>query len=189
MKTEKGSAGYVKYQQRVRTIRTVILFAVVFAVFIAGLVIYGGDRRNICSIAAAVLCIPAAMSAVSMIMMWMRKPVSESFAEEVRKLAGDARVLMELYVTTSEHGLYLHAAVIRDGRVIGYAPEARSAAAFHSVSAHIRKALEESCGPVEVTITRNFEEFREQTDELAALQTENPELQDEIAQVLLSLSL
>ena len=189
MKAEKGNAGYVKYQQRVRTIRTVILFAVVFAVFAVGLLLHDGDRRNIGSIAAAILCIPAAMSAVSMIMMLLRKPVSSSFAEDMRKRAGDARLLMELYVTTSEHGLYLHAAVIRDNQVAAFAPDARSAAAFQVVAAHLRSALNQACGPVEVWITGNLAEFCEKTDILAEEQTQYPELQEEIAQTLLSLSL
>ena len=189
MKTEKGCAGYVKYQQRIRTIRTIILFAIVFGVFAAGMIINGGDRRSLFSIAAAVLCIPAAMSAVSMIMMWMRKPVAYDFAEEMQKAAGDARLLMELYVTTKEHGLYLHAVVIRDGQVAAYAPDGRAAAAVTDVSAHIRSVLSQSCGPVQVFITGNLAVFQEHISGMKAAETTDPELQEEIAQILLALSL
>ena len=189
MKTEKGCAGYIRSQQKVRTVRTVILFLIVFAVFAAGMLMNHGDRRNIYSIVAAVVCIPAAMSAVSMIMMWMRKPVTASFAEEMRRLAGDARLLMELYVTTSEHGLYLHAAVIRDDCAAAYAPEARSAAALQAVASHLRNSLNQACGPVRLTVTQDRDEFLTAVKELAALRTEDPELQDEIAGVLLSMSL
>lgn len=189
MKAEKGRAGYVKYQQRLRTIRTVICFAVLFAVFTAGLLLNNGDRRNVFSIAAAVLCIPAAMSAVSMIMMWMRKPVSSSFVKEVQDIAGEALVLYELYVTTAEYGLYIHAVVIRDGEIAAYAPEGRSPAARPSVATHIRKCLDQECGPVEFSVTGDYQEFQEKAATLAARETEYPELQEEIAQILLSLSL
>lgn len=189
MKIEKGSAGYVQSQKRIRTIRTIALFAVVFAVFAVGMILNKGDRRNIYSIVAAVGCIPAAMSAVSMIMMWMRKPVTASFAEEMQRLAGDTRLLMELYITTSEHGLYLHAAAVKDDCVAAYAPDPRSESVFSDVSRHIRNSLEQACGPVEVMITRNKEEFCGMLEELAAEETTNPDLQEEIAQVLLSLSL
>ncbi len=189
MRTEKGCAGYIQNQQRIRTIRTVILFAVVFAVFGTGMFLNNGDRRNIFSIIAAVLCIPAAMSAVSMIMMLIRKPVASSFAESVRKQAGDACVLMELYVTTTDQGLYIHAAVIRDDQMAAYAPDSRSASVFAACSSYIRKALNQVCGPVDVFITGNLEEFQSKVSELASEKTEYPELQDEIAQTLLSLSL
>ena len=160
-----------------------------FGVFAAGMILNDGERRNLFSIAAAVLCIPAAMSAVSMIMMWMRKPVTSSFAGEMQKASGDARLLMELYVTTKEHGLYLHAAVIRDNRVAAFVPDERSSAVIEEVSLHLRSALNQSCGPVQVFLTKDPADFREQVAEMSVAETTDPELQEEIAQILLSLSL
>lgn len=189
MRIEKGCAGYIRSQQKVRTVRTVILFLIVFAVFAVGMILNHGDRRNIYSIVAAVGCIPAAMSAVSMIMMWMRKPVTASFAEEMRKAAGDACLLMELYITTSEHGVFLPAAVIRDDCAAAYASGVRSEAALSAVITHLQSALSQACGPVDLTITEDHERFMAIVEELAGRRTEDPELQDEIAQVLLSLSL
>ncbi len=189
MKTEKGSPGYIQGQKRIRTIRTAVLFAAVFAIFAAGMLLNDGDRRNIYSIIAAVGCIPAAMSAVSMIMIWMRKPVPASFVDETRRSAGDARLLFELYITTSEYSLYLHAAVIRDDTIAAFAPDPASEAHLTAVASHIRSTLNQACGPVAVTITKDIRKFRELTAELAGRETIDPDLQDEIVQILLALSL
>ena len=189
MKIEKGIPGYVRSQKRIRTIRTAILFVIVFVIFSVGMILNDGDRRNIYSIIAAVGCIPAAMSAVSMIMMLMRKSVPDSFVKEIRSIAGDARLLMELFITTSEHSLYLYAAVIRDDTVAAYVPEPKSEASLSAVTSHIRSSLDQTCGPVSVIVTDDLREFRELTAELADRETADSELQDEIAQILLALSL
>ena len=58
--------------------QSLISVLLVAAVFTVGMILNKGDRRNIYSIVAAIGCIPAAMAAVSMVLMWMQKPVDAS---------------------------------------------------------------------------------------------------------------
>ena len=195
MRIEKGSPGYVRDQQRVRTIRTILLFCVVAAVFAVGMILNKGDRRNIYSIVAAVGCIPAAMSAVSMVLMWMQKPVDASLAKEVEAKAGHVKLLYELYVTTAEHNLYLKAAAAGVERIAALAEKPRKEGDLQAVLTHLRNALADSCGYVEIEITTDKEVFLELLSDMEQEYTEyceDPDMQDKtehMAQILLALSL
>ena len=189
MKTEKGCTGYIKSQQLLRTIRTAAMFAVVFVIFRIGLKLNEGDRRNIYSIIAAVGCIPAAMSAVSMIMVWMRRPVASAFEQEVRARAGDATVLFELYVTSYEVSLYLHAACLRDDHIAAYAPEAKSEGSIALFTRNLKKAIQQAGYEADIRVTADQDTFFGMLGEFAGKETEDPEFQEILTNVLLSQAL
>ncbi len=142
MKIKKGEYGYVRSQKLFRLWRTLGFFAIPAAVFIIGLVLNQGDRMNIYSIIAAVGCIPGCISAVTMITMWLRKPMSEELYQEIQEICGIQTMAYELYVTTQEVSLFLDAVLFSGDTVTAYCDRTVKKADVSAISAHLRKALQ-----------------------------------------------
>ena len=189
MKTEKGIPGYVQGQKRIRTLRTILLLALVAAVFLAGLALNGGNRRNLFSIIAALCCIPFAMSCVGMFMMWMRRPVSKELVKAVSEKAAGIRVLYELYITTREHSLFLDAAAIRGNTVTAFTEDPKAAVHIPEVVRHLQRMLPSTDGPAEIKIFRDPDGFIHELQEISTEIPEDPDLEDAVGRTLKALSL
>lgn len=121
MKIRKGDYGYISRQKLTRFLKTILFFLLPLAFFIVGYVLNNGDRMNIYTVIAIVGCIPACMSAVGMIMMWMRKPMRRELYEEISSHAGDVAMAYELYLTTRDKNLFLDAVAVCGEYVTAYA--------------------------------------------------------------------
>ena len=143
MKAQKGDYGYVRSQKLFRLWRTLGLFAIPVAVFFVGYFLNDGDRRNIYSVIAAVGCIPGALSAVTMITMWLRKPVSPELYQEIKSICGIQTMAYELYVTTHEVSLFLDAVLFSGDTVSAYCDRSVPKENISIIQAHLKKALRE----------------------------------------------
>lgn len=141
MKIEKGDYGYVKSQKLKRLGWTLGFFAIPVAVFLFGFIINKGDRMNIYSVIAAVGCIPGALSAVTMITMWLRKPISETLYGEIQKVCGSQTLAYELYVTTQEASLFFDAVLFSGDAVTAYCDRTVKKDDAAILQAHIKKSL------------------------------------------------
>ncbi|MBR0399167.1 MAG: hypothetical protein IJI10_13055 [Eubacterium sp.] len=144
MKGQKGEYGYIKRQKRVRLIRTVLFFVAAFAVFFAGVYLNHGDKRSIYTVIAMVGVIPAAMAAVSAIMIWLRPSMDAELYRRISSVSGNLQMLYELFLTTREKNLYLDAAVITGDQVVAYTHEDVSTADLHFFEEHITRSLRTS---------------------------------------------
>ena len=68
MKITKGMPGYIKDQKKKRILITILLFGISIAVFLTGY-LTTHTRNNLLTIVAILGCLPAARSAVGMIML------------------------------------------------------------------------------------------------------------------------
>ena len=141
MKIRKGDYGYISRQKVSRFLKTILFFLLPLAFFSLGYVLNRGDRMNIYTVIAIVGCIPACMSAVGMIMMWMRKPMSPELYEEISARAGDVPMAYELYLTTRDRNLFLDAAAVCGEFVTAYADREVSRGDLDFMEEHIRKTL------------------------------------------------
>lgn len=141
MKIKKGEYGYIKSQKKIRLGRTLGFFVIPIAVFLIGWFLNNGDRMNIYSIIAAVGCIPGCISAVTMITMWLRKPMSEELYRELKTAAGDQTMAYELYVTTQEVSLFLDAVHFSGDTVTAYCDREVSKVKLQAIQTHLKKAL------------------------------------------------
>jgi hypothetical protein len=141
MKCKKGDYGYIRSQKLARFLKTILFFLLPLAVFTLGYVLNRGDRMNIYTVIAIVGCIPACMSAVGMIMMWMRHPMRRELYEEISSRAGSVEMAYELYVTTRDRSLFLDAVAICGEFVTAYADRDVSHADLAFLEEHIRKSL------------------------------------------------
>ena len=140
-KIEKGKYGYIKDQKYRRTLKTICLFLIPIAIFLVGYVLNHGDRRNIYTIIAIVGVIPAAMAAVSMIMMYLRKPISESLYNEIKNSCGQATMLYELYLTTEKNSMFLDAVMLYGTSVVAYCDREIPVDKINKMQAHIKNSM------------------------------------------------
>ena len=144
MKGQTGEYGYIKRQKRVRLIRTVLFFVAAFTVFFVGVYLNHGDKRSIYTVIAMVGVIPAAMAAVSAIMIWLRPSMDAELYRNISSVSGNLQMLYELFLTTREKNLYLDAAVITGDQVLAYTHEDVSTADLRFFEDHITRSLRTS---------------------------------------------
>lgn len=190
MKIEKGQYGYIRHEKFKRVLRTVIAFAIDFAIFAFGLIMNNGSRRNIYSIIAAVGCVPAAMSMVGMIMMLMRKPMDQELHTDIEAHAGSLPMLYELYLTTRDQNLFIDAVAVCGEYIIAYTHENAAPGVLQFMEGHIRKSVLQSGYKVTVKIFSNRKNFLERIDQMREKQAEyRMDRDDEVAAILRQLAL
>lgn len=168
-KKRKGEYGYVRSQKVVRLIRTIALFVLAFAILIIGLILNDGDRKNIYTVIAMVGCVPACMSLVSAIMMWLRRPMQASLYKDIQEHADGLYMLYELYMTTREISLFLDAAAVSGDYVMAYTSEKnRKASDIRYMEEHITKTVRQDGEQVMVKIFTQEKAFLERLDTLRA---------------------
>ncbi len=168
MRDKKGEYGYIRSEKVRRLVRTVLLFAIAFGVFAVGLVLNGGDRRNIWSIVAAVGCIPGAMSMTGLIMIWLRRPMDEDLYRRISGAAGDLLMLYELYLTTQDKNMFIDAAAVCGEYVMAFTSEKATAGEIAYMEQHIRRSLQGAGFRTTVKIYTDAEKYTERLEQLLA---------------------
>ena len=185
MRTAKGCFGYIRYQKVWRFIRTVGLFALSFGVYALGLYLNKGDKRSIYTIVAAVGMIPGALSAVGMIVMWLRKPISRQLYEEVEKRRGDLRVLYELYITSKDGSMMLDTVAVCGEYITGYTTETDNQEKISMIEKHIRRCVLQQGYRTTVKIFSNEKNFMERLEQMAEKKEEYEKARDGLVETIL----
>ena len=207
MKIKKGDYGYISQQKLSRFLKTLLFFLLPLAFFTIGYILNSGDRMNIYTVIAIVGCIPACMSLVGMIMMWLRTPMSGKLYEEISSHAGDVTMAYELFLTTRDKNLFLDAVAVCGEFVTAYADRDVPHGDLSFMEEHIRKTLRADHYKATVkifdrsqkkTFLERLDTFRERREEFDAAASEHfkphekyPELSRSqvIRHILLAISL
>ena len=171
-KIRKGDFGYIQKQKRTRLLRTLACFLLPAAFFTVGMVLNQGDRYNIYTIIALVGCIPACMSLVSMIMMWMQKPMRRELYEEIQPHAGDLLMAYEMYMTTRDISIFVDAAAICGEYVAAYTDRPARRKDLDFMEQHITKTLRANKYKMTVKIFDQKKAFLERLDTLRIRQAD-----------------
>ena len=83
-KIRKGDYGYIQSQKKKRVLYTILTFIAPLSVFFTGLFMKG-DRNSVFTVVAVVACLPACKFAVSMIMMFLEKPMDPNDYEAIQR--------------------------------------------------------------------------------------------------------
>ena len=100
-KIQKGDYGYIKSQQKKRTLYTILAFLAPLLVFFTGLYIHR-TRNTVFTVVAVVACLPACKFAVGMIMMYMQKPMKREDYEQIEKHKKGLTCSYELVISAYE---------------------------------------------------------------------------------------
>ena len=119
-KAGKGYAGYITYERFRRIVRTVILFLIPFAAFIASY-IYFGTRQNIITVVSMIGMIPACMSAVSVVMVFTVRSIPKELYERIQENCGDLAMGYELYMTNYDKSTLLDAVAVCGDTIVALA--------------------------------------------------------------------
>lgn len=186
----KGEYGYIKSQKWINILRTLAFFALVVLVFLIGMALNKGDRKNIYTVIAMVGCIPASMSLVHTIMIWMRRPGNSELCREAAETAGKMPVYYELFLTTRDRNLYLDAAAVADDSIAACTMDQVSEQDLHFMEEHIRKTLRaQGYRNVVVKIFSDKKRFLSRLSEMSTAWIGLTERQDKMAGVLKAISL
>lgn len=191
MKVNKGEFGYVKRQKWIRLWKTLAFFLLPLVLLLVGLLLNHGDRRNIYTVIAMVGCIPACMSAVSMIMMWMQRPLGLELYQEICAHAGQVTMVYELCLTTREKNLFLDAAALHEESILAYTDRETDQKVLTAMEDHICRTLRVENYKVTVKIldASRKKAFLERLDTWGKKQTQDQGTEEAIRDILLAISL
>nr|WP_294465844.1 hypothetical protein [uncultured Sellimonas sp.] len=120
MKITKGMPGYIQNQKKKRILTTVLLFGISFAIFLAGY-LTTHTRNNLLTIVAILGCLPAARSAVGMIMLLPYRSLEAEKVTEVEQAAAGTLSAYDMVLTSSEKVMPVEALLISRNLICGYA--------------------------------------------------------------------
>lgn len=169
---KKGDFGYIRQQKLLRLMRTIACALLPAAFFTVGIILNRGDRYNIYTVIAMVGCIPVCMSLVSMIMMWLQKPMKPELYEEIRARAGSLLMAYELYMTTREISIFIDAAAVCGDYVAAYTDRPAKRKDLDFMEEHISKTLRANHYKMSVKIFDQKKAFLERLDTLRARQAD-----------------
>ena len=165
LKSKKGEWGYFQSQKLRRLLVTVLLFAIPVLILVTS-GIYFGTRQNIMTIVAMVGMIPAAMSAVNLIMFLLRKSLPEEEYRTLKAHEGDLTVAYEMYMTSEKKNALVDCLVICGNEVVGLVTDANTDRRF--AQDHLQKMLREEGMRVSVHMLGDIRKFTERMDSLNA---------------------
>ncbi|MCR5674430.1 MAG: hypothetical protein K6G16_01845 [Lachnospiraceae bacterium] len=135
----KGAYGYLASRRKNAVLRTLTLAGISVGIFILGLVLNGGERRNLFSIIAALGAIPTALSLVNLILFLKARPLSPEAHEEIERHRGGLLIRYELEMTSYERTWHISAACVMDRNAVFYTEEQGADTA--ACEKHIREQL------------------------------------------------
>ena len=119
MKITKGMPGYIRDQKKKRILITILLFGISIAVFLTGY-LTTHTRNNLLTIVAILGCLPAARSAVGMIMLLPYRSFEEEKVREVEAAAAGILSAYDMVLTSSEKVMPVDVLLISRHLICGY---------------------------------------------------------------------
>lgn len=183
----KGEYGYISYQKKWTIIRTAIYFAICIAIFVVGY-ITTGSRRNLLTIVAVLGCLPACKSFVNVVMFLRAKGCSEALHSMILETHTKLSGLYDLYLTSYKTNFDLSHMIIAEKTIIGVVEVAGTDTA--ALEKHIEDHLkQDGCKDMMVKIFSDKNKYVERINQLSELDIKPLAKQDEILEMLLSISL
>lgn len=164
-KAAKGSYGYFAWEKRRRALETLVRFLPSVLLAVAGYM-QTGTRKNLFTLAAILVCLPACRSLVGWIMMLPRESMERAVYEKIRAHAGGWTMAYDLYFTTYEKNIAVDAMAVGGGQVIGYCSRRQEHRAY--MEGYIRDTIAAGGYPVIVRLMEELQPFLDALDTLDA---------------------
>lgn len=191
MKVKKGDAGYICSRKRLVIIKTALLFGIVIALLILGIV-QTGDRMNLLTVVAILGCLPASKSLVEVIMFLPHHSISAENAQEIEQKTKRLTKAFDMIFTSEKKIMPVESIVISDNTICGYTSNPKVDTNF--AGEHIKKYLvANQFTKVSVKIFDNYATFLNRVEGMNNIinvdKNDVREKEEAIRQVILSLSL
>ena len=173
----RGQKNYVNTQKVYEGIKTVLLFAVSAALFIAGY-IATKSRMNLLTIVAVLGCLPASKSLVNLIMFLRFKSAPADLIQRIEAKSGNLPALYDNIFTTYEKSYFVDHLVFRQNNLVCFAKECKDIAKLEK---HLNeKLLAGGHKGITVKIFDNEAKYLERLTSLNELSSDNDGNADEI---------
>lgn len=156
-KVQKGQYGYLSYQRKVVIARTVILFALAFAILIVGMCTTG-TKSNALTVVAILGMLPASKSAVNMIMFLRFKNGEASLQERSSQELTRIPMNYDLVFTMTDKSYQVEQIVCNQNTICGY--RNGDEPSLRKLQEHIKSMLEkDSLNGVEIKLWNDYDSF------------------------------
>jgi len=165
---KKGSFGYIGKTRKWKILIVVLLFAADMAMFLTAKA-YFGTVKNLFSVFAALICLPIAKSAVSMIMFLRAKGCSPEAEVQIRRHIGELQGAYDLYMTSYSKNFQISHLTAACRNVAAYteSPDCDGKAGEEHIA---RMLAENGMRGYSVKIFFNLQKYLERLDSLNKLQ-------------------
>lgn len=168
MKITKGMPGYIGDQKKKRILTTILLFGVSIAVFLTGY-LTTNTRNNLLTIVAILGCLPAARSAVGMIMLLPYRSFEEDKVREVETTAAGILSAYDMVLTSSEKVMPVDVLLISRHLICGYT--SRTKVPPTEVETYLSKILKENhYDKVTIKIFSDYDSFLKRAESFGKIQ-------------------
>ena len=116
---EKGSYDYLKKRKKIEVLKTISLFAVSAALFIAGY-LTTKSKGNLLTVVAVLGCLPASKCAVNMIMNLKIKKCPIAIHTKIEQAVGTLNGYYNLYFTSYDRNFLITHLVITSNQIVAY---------------------------------------------------------------------
>ena len=177
----KGERDYLDSQKKYEILRTVLYFAISFSLFLAGY-IHTGTHRNLLTVVAMLGCLPAAKSAVSMIMFLRYRSCTGEIAELVGDHSEELGFLYDCVFTSYSKNYIVNHLVVRGNTLCGFSEKSDFPAPefYHHITDILKKDRHKD---VNVKIYTDLDKYVIRLDQINEL----PENLEKTAAVLITL--
>lgn len=184
-KIQKGEFGYLPYEKKITTIRTIILFVIAVIIFLTGY-IWTKTKANIFSIIAVLDLLPASRSLVNMIMYYRTPKYDEDIKNSFDKIKGNVSIVYQLYLTSYQKNFPVSCFAVKGNHLIGYTEFEKCDA--NACEQHLKDLLAQNAlKNVTVKIFKEKDRFEERIQQLQNIEVHKQD--EEIISLIKDISL
>lgn len=160
-KIKKGDYGYIRAQQKRQVLYTVLAFLAPLSVFFTGLYI-NRTRNTVFTVISVVACLPACKFAVTMILLFLQKPMDPSDHQMIEKHKKALVCAYELVISAYEKQSYIDSLTVCGNTVVGYTSRKKTDIPF--IEKHIQTILRQNGYYVTVKIFNRLADYTGRLD-------------------------
>ena len=184
---EKGDYGYFRNQRQKKLIIMVLLYAMTLVMYF-GAKAYFGTNRNLFTILAVLVVLPAAKYTVQFIMLVRAGECSSGVRDEVEQHIGHLSGAYDLYFTSEKKNYNICHLAVSGGSIAAYTEDPKCDC--RAGEQHLRRMMTgNGIHGYQIRIFTDFSSYLNRLDQLNELEAANGRAQEKLLQFLYQISL
>ena len=176
MKNKKGDYLYLQNKKKIEILKTICLFSISAALYIAGLITVGSNK-NYLTIVAVLGCLPASRSAVNMIMLLKAKGCSVENYKKISNRFSEATGAFNMYFTSYDKNYDISHVFVKGITMIAFTTDQKmDEAGFEE---HIKNILNrDNIKGINVKLYKDLDKYLVRIEQMQNLENEKNREQD-----------
>ena len=182
-KLERGEYGYLRQRKQNALTGTFLMVLIGVAIFVTGLLLNKMEVRNLFTVIAVCMVIPAAKYFVSYIVLFPYKSMEQAVKERLDSYAKEGDVMLyDVVFTSSEKVMHLDAVYITGHQIIGYT--SRKKDNVQVIQDYFKKELKLRCISYAVYIATEEKQLKDRMKLRGEEADTNEEVKEEVLSML-----